>query len=77
MINIQNLWKDFEGKVLAKNAPAIQRREMKRAFVAGISAMLAELSDLSVQDESRAAESLIDVARQCVEFSERVSMGVE
>lgn len=75
-MNIETEWKDFAAKVLPKDAPAIQRQEMRRAFFAGFQLSLAGLSDLSERDEDRAVEALEDMHRQCREFAARVEMGV-
>lgn len=74
-MNIEQEWSDFAAKVLPKDAPAIQRQEMRRAFFAGFQLSLVGLSDLSERDEDRAVESLEDMHRQCREFAARVEMG--
>lgn len=76
MIDIETEWKNFDGKVLSKDAPAIQRQEMRRAFFAGFQLSLVVLSDLSAQDEDRAVESLEDIHRQFREFAAQVEIGV-
>ncbi len=74
MIDIDQQWREFERKVIAKDAPEIQRKEMRRAFFAGFEMSLVALSHAS-SDEDRAVESLEDMYRQCREFAERVEMG--
>jgi len=76
MIDIETEWKNFAGKVLPKDAPAIQRQEMRRAFFVGFQLSFLALADLSAQDEDRAVESLEDMHRQCREFAAQVEIGV-
>ena len=38
---IRQQWEDFERAVVAKNAPSVQRKEMKLAFFGGAAAILA------------------------------------
>jgi hypothetical protein len=75
-MNIEDEWNGFAARVLPKDAPQIQRQEMRRAFFAGVHISLLGLSDLSAGDEDRAIEALEDMHRQCREFAARVEIGV-
>jgi hypothetical protein len=76
MTDIEQSWLKFSRKVLPKNAPEVQRQEMRRAFYAGVHLALMSLADLAAQDEERGVEGIADMHRQCGEFAERVAMGV-
>lgn len=63
--DIEKEWRDFAAHVLPADAPEVQRREMRRAFIAGISCgcnMIDAIAraDLPELEEGRVLQSLSD-----------------
>lgn len=75
--SINDRWKHFEKSVLPKEAPDIQRQEMKRAFFAGFSLcldiMCIEISELEEDDGVKEIQRL---RAQIEGFTEAVRMKV-
>ena len=55
MNTVQEQWQIFEALVVPKNAPPVQRQEMRRAFYAGAEAMMRiqwNIGDSSVSEDA-------------------------
>lgn len=50
MAKLQEQWQSFDQAIIPKNAPPIQRQEMRRAFYAGAFAMLNISKQLGDED---------------------------
>lgn len=73
---IESLWNDFSRKVIPPTAPPIQRKEMRRAFYAGVWGLLQEMKQLGDDDVSEDAgvEALEAIEAECKEFANRVGI---
>jgi hypothetical protein len=71
---IEKEWLDFEKRVVPKNAPAVQRQEMRRAFYAGVSSVLNIAFALGDDDisEDEGAAVLESMRQECIEFVAQV-----
>jgi hypothetical protein len=71
---IEKEWLDFERRVMPKNAPAVQRQEMRRAFYAGVSTALIMAFALGDDDasEDEGAAVLESMHQECIEFAAQV-----
>jgi hypothetical protein len=71
---IEKEWLDFEKRVMPKNAPAVQRQEMRRAFYAGVSSTLNIAFALGDDDvgEDEGAAVLESMRQECIEFVAQV-----
>jgi hypothetical protein len=76
---IQAMWNDFAHRVLPPHAAAIQRKEMRRAFYAGASAMLdrlsGEMSPGDTLDDPNDERVVKEVQAEFVEFAEAIKRG--
>ena len=73
---IEAEWNNFEKAVMPKDASTLQRVEMRRAFYAGVWAMLQtakELTDESTTEEE-GAMALDAIQAECMEFMSRVGI---
>ena len=68
-------WRQFEGGVVPKNASAIQRREMKRAFFAGFTSCLRSGQELAEMSEDDAVARLGRFHEEVKGFAVAVEMG--
>lgn len=71
---IASAWNSFEKAVMPVNAHAVQRREMRRAFYAGVWAMFQEakkLGDDNISEDTGVAV-LEAIETECQEFMKRV-----
>lgn len=71
---IASEWNKFEKAVMPPNAPAVQRKEMRRAFYAGVWAMFQvakELGEDSVSEEE-GVKTLEEIEAECMEFMKQV-----
>ncbi len=59
MKNIEDEWESFETKVISKNAPKIQRSEMKLAFYAGTVACIEMCASIENEKESEVVENMM------------------
>jgi hypothetical protein len=76
METINDQWKVFETRVLAPDAGALQRQEMKRAFFAGFSAALFTMTaDISSLPDAEAEAALQSYLNQAKGFAETVGEG--
>jgi hypothetical protein len=71
---IEQEWQEFEKKIMPKNAPEIQRKEMRRAFYAGAWTMLKLVQSLGADGipEEDAIGVLEEVDKECIEFLSQV-----
>ena len=60
MMSPDALWAAYESTSLSPSAPRIQRTEMRKAFVAGMFAMLGLMQTMDMDDEDEAAQVLED-----------------
>lgn len=77
MNTIQNQWQHFEDLVMPKNAPAIQKREMRRAFYAGAEAVLRlqfNIGDSSVSEDAGVA-MIKGMHDECILFATQIAAG--
>lgn len=78
MASIAEAWASFEAMVVPAGAGATQRREMKRAFYGGVSAMLMfalSLGDKSDAEEDAAIAELDAMSAEVIAFAEAVEAG--
>lgn len=68
--SIEAEWQGFEGTVLDKDAPRIQREEMRMAFFAGAWVVVCQAKRMGLPDvpEEVATLQLIELQRECEEF---------
>ncbi len=74
---IMRQWESFHAAVIPYDAPAVQIVEMRRAFFAGVNAMLAEMSAIAGSGVSEEAGviRLEEINRELTDFSRGVSAG--
>lgn len=72
---INEKWKSFEAAVIPRNAPQVQRIEMKRAFFAGFHQCLCDLTAISGGDEDEALASLDRYQKEAKGFSIAIMEG--
>jgi hypothetical protein len=67
-------WQKLMVDCKLQNAPAVQKREMRRAFYAGAAVMLSLVESLGDEgtDEDAAVASLKDLAKECADFLSQV-----
>lgn len=73
---IASEWNNFEKAVIPPNAPGVQRKEMRRAFYAGVWAMLQaakELGEGSISEDAGVI-ALESIEAECQEFMSRVGV---
>lgn len=63
-------WEKFEQQTIPKEAPEIQRTEMRRAFYSGVLTLMKLMKGLSEQDisEEQVAKFIAQLDRECYEF---------
>ena len=70
--NVRSLWEDYRTKCVPGNASVVQLTETKRAFYAGVTALLTEL--WKVGDDSVSmmlGEQYLEAClNECIEFAE-------
>lgn len=71
---VESEWNKFEGAVMPKDAHPIQHKEMKRAFYAGVWAMLQMAEELGYEEVSEDAGimALDAIQIECMDFMRRV-----
>lgn len=73
MMTPDELWEGYEHHAMSPTAPRLQRTEMRKAFIAGMYAMLGLLQGMDTDDEEAAAEGLEaywqDLSRRMVTMS--------
>jgi hypothetical protein len=74
MNTIDEKWRSFEAEVVPKNAPPVQRIEMRRAFYAGASGALRLMTDLSDLSEDAAVLALEGLHEEARQFTRRVGV---
>ena len=74
---IAQQWNQFERSSIPRAAPAIQRREMRRAFYAGVAAQLHLLEGLGEDEVSEDAgvAALEAMKQEVLDFFEQVRQG--
>jgi hypothetical protein len=72
--NLLNEWEGFEKNVVPRNAPSVQRQEMRRAFYAGASAMFGLITNLDVENlgEKESAKVLDNLQSELQRFFSQV-----
>lgn len=75
MNTVQQQWEAFASLVIAKDAPPIQRREMKRAFYAGAQALLAITYNLGGEDEDAGIQTLMSLDAELQMFALDIAEG--
>lgn len=73
--SVQGMWKLFEAFVLTGEHHPIQRQEMRRAFFAGVQAMLNMSRDAAQLPEEEAVTVLESIESECVEFGQKIQRG--
>ena len=68
-MTLKENWESFEAEVLDKDAPAIQRSEMKIAFYAGVASTIGVLTDSNLS-EDEAEELLFKLKNELHEYIE-------
>jgi hypothetical protein len=73
---IEKAWTNFEKNVISSAAPAVQRKEMRRAFYAGVFSLLQEMKRLGDEDVSEeiGINALEGIEAECREFTRRVGI---
>lgn len=63
-------WEKFEQQTISKEAPEIQRTEMRRAFYSGVLTLLSLMAQANAQDlsEDEAGAFITQLDRECYEF---------
>jgi hypothetical protein len=75
---IANEWAKFQAAVMPPDAPIIQRREMRRAFYAGVWAMLSLASAIADEfDEPTGAAQLDAISEECKTFTAQIGTMAE
>lgn len=77
MNTVQEQWSSFEKMVISPNAPEVQRTEMRRAFYAGVEAMLRiqwAIGDAAISEDAGMA-ILQGVHDECRQFAADVASG--
>lgn len=75
MKKIIERWREFEARVMPKDAPEVQRTEMRRAFFAGFAEGLVFLVELAPLSETEAKAAVESARKQCEGFSIAIEMG--
>ncbi|HEY9697075.1 MAG TPA: hypothetical protein V6D10_07415 [Trichocoleus sp.] len=76
---IINEWQSFERAVMPKNASAVQRQEMRRAFYMGAVAMLnimKRIGDDPLIDEEAGSAILDSIDAELKDFQSRIGIDV-
>jgi hypothetical protein len=70
---VEKQWLEFERTVMPKNAPPIQRQEMKRAFYSGAFMLLQHLKHGIEEDttDDEGVDILESIEQECVDFMQR------
>ncbi|MEP0872457.1 hypothetical protein NDA01_21815 [Trichocoleus desertorum AS-A10] len=71
---VQSQWQSYERSIMPKDAPPIQRKEMRRAFYAGAFVMLNLAKEVGDMSEEAGVEALEAYERECKEFLSRVGI---
>jgi hypothetical protein len=77
MNTIQSKWELFERLVIPKDAPEIQRKEMRRAFYAGAEAILQlqfVIGEESISEDAAMA-MLTGLHSECAQFGQQIASG--
>lgn len=78
-MRIEDQWIEFRGKVIPADAPPVQVIEMRRAFYAGVEALL-RITQTAFDSSSEATDGdvqvLVDVESELKEFARLVQNGV-
>lgn len=76
---LATLWQSYLTQVIPKDAPAVQRRETKRAFYAGASSAIQIMQQIAVSDLSETEETarLTDISNELQKYKEDVQAGRE
>ncbi|MFN6538113.1 MAG: hypothetical protein RM021_017445 [Nostoc sp. EkiNYC01] len=70
---LEGEWLDYSNQAIAINAPAIQRKEMRRAFYAGASAMFNLLTSIDDSISEEEGAKVIDaLQKECIDFMNRL-----
>jgi hypothetical protein len=74
---VKDAWESFERRVVADDAPPIQRQEMRRAFYAGAWAVLITCETISAPDisQEQAVAILASCRKECERFVALMNMG--
>lgn len=72
---VQVMWERFEALVLTGEYSQIQRREMRRAFFAGVYGMLDLSRDAAQLPELEAVARLESIEAECVDFCQEITRG--
>lgn len=75
MNTIQAQWSTFEAMVVPKNAPPVQRQEMRRAFYAGAEAMMR--IQWAIGDESISEDAGVAILEGCRDEAQRFALQVQ
>jgi hypothetical protein len=78
MKSIVELWVSFASAVMPKNASAVQRKEMRRAFYAGFHAALmagVQMADESGDDDDKGVAMIQRLHDECAQFVVEVQAG--
>ncbi|MCC5640627.1 hypothetical protein LC593_33310 [Nostoc sp. CHAB 5844] len=69
-------WQSYEKAVMPKNALSVQRQETRRAFYAGVTAMISIMHQLADDDfgDEEAANALERIEQECKAFVARVGI---
>lgn len=76
MNTVQEQWQIFSALVVPKDAPEVQITEMRRAFYAGVEAMLRiQWAIGGIENEEAAVAMLEGVHDECRRFSVEIARG--
>jgi hypothetical protein len=78
MRTVEQEWASFESAVLSKNAGAIQRQEMRRAFYAGFGAALGSLQQMASEsgdDDDLGVTMVESLHQECMQFVADIKAG--
>ena len=75
MSTIQQEWEDFKAAVMPKDAPPIQRQEMRRAFYAGARTMLSLHLDTCDLSKDEWITNMQGWHAECTQFAQDVKAG--
>lgn len=73
---ISRHWQSFQDRVVPKDAPPVQVREMRRAFYAGAMAAITEMAYAGTLDEAAAVKHLEQIKIEALKFADEVRKGL-
>lgn len=75
MMTIEQHWEDLAAKALPAGAPPIQRREMKRAFYAGVASAMKVIDEATELPEEEAMAAMNNMYKELIAFGVKLTIG--